>query len=67
MSENGWMNQEITLDFLQSSVSSFNTQKLLVWDAYRCHISEASKARARQLNINMAIIPGGCTGIIQVN
>ena len=66
MSPNGWMNQELTISWLHNSVGkmSFN-KRLLVWDAYRCHISEATKATLKEMKVEMAVIPGGCTGLIQ--
>ncbi|KAJ8283220.1 hypothetical protein COCON_G00020700 [Conger conger] len=66
-SVNGWMNDTLTADWLQSVVGKFNvTPRLLVWDAYQCHISAATKAELqRGYNVATAVIPGGCTKYIQ--
>ena len=67
MSDNGWMNENLTLQYLHSTLGrmTFN-RRLLVWDSYSCHISQAVKQEARKMKVDLAIIPGGCTGIIQV-
>nr|XP_046273126.1 zinc finger and SCAN domain-containing protein 2-like isoform X2 [Scatophagus argus] len=65
-SVNGWMNDALTADWLQSVVGKLNlTPRLLVWDSYRCHISAATKAELKcGYNITTALIPGGCTKFI---
>jgi len=40
-------------------------KRLLVWDAYKCHTSEAVKAEMSRLCMHTAIVPGGCTKYIQ--
>ncbi|XP_044043446.1 uncharacterized protein LOC122871912 [Siniperca chuatsi] len=66
-SVNGWMNDALTADWLQSVVGKFNaTPRLLVWDSYRCHIGAATKAELKRgYNITTAEIPGGCTKYVQ--
>ena len=63
MSDNGWMNENLTLQYLHTILGrmTFN-RRLLVWDSYRCHISQVVKMEAKKMNVDMAIIPG----IIQV-
>ena len=60
------MNDSLTIDYLNSVIGrlSFN-KRLLVWDAYRCHTSEAVRAHTSRLNVHTAIVPGGCTKFIQ--
>ena len=43
-------------------------KRLLAWDSYsyRCHISDATKKQLKKLQIETAMIPGGCTKFIQV-
>ncbi|KAF7641570.1 hypothetical protein LDENG_00277240 [Lucifuga dentata] len=64
---NGWMNDSLTADWIQSVVGKFSfTPRLLVWDSYRCHISAATKTELKSgYNITTAVIPGGCTKYIQ--
>uniref|UniRef100_A0A673H0R0 HTH CENPB-type domain-containing protein n=1 Tax=Sinocyclocheilus rhinocerous TaxID=307959 RepID=A0A673H0R0_9TELE len=66
-SKNGWMNEELTADWLQRVVGKLNfAPRLLAWDSYRCHISAATKAELKRgYNITTAVIPGGCTKYIQ--
>ncbi len=66
-SANGRMNDALTADWLQSAVGKFNpTPRLLVWDAFRCHIGDAIKAELkRDYNITAAVIPAGCPKYIQ--
>ena len=66
-SKNGWFNDDLTKDWLQRAVGKFHFgPRLLAWDSYRCHISEATKAELKRgYNLTMAIIPGGCTKYLQ--
>ncbi|KAL7382466.1 hypothetical protein ABVT39_022965 [Epinephelus coioides] len=66
-SKNGWMNDDLTADWLQKVVGKFNFgSRLLVWDSYRCHISQATKEELKRgYKITMAVIPGRCTKYIQ--
>ena len=60
------MNDNLTVDYLQSIVGTFSfVQRLLVWDSYKCHISNTVKAEASHLGFKTAIMPGGCTKYIQ--
>ncbi|KAK7130470.1 hypothetical protein R3I93_019960 [Phoxinus phoxinus] len=65
-SANGWMNDDLTTAWLRSVVGKFSFRpRLLVWDAYRCHISTSTKQELRSYNITTAVIPGGCTKYVQ--
>ena len=65
-SSTGWMNDELTIDYLQTQIGQlFFSKRLLIWDAYRCHISDAVQAKVRQMKLHTAVVPGGCTGLIQ--
>ena len=67
MSGNGWMNEELTVKWLTYVWGSLHfRRRLLAWDAYRCHLTPKVKALCRRFKTDMAVIPGGCTGIIQV-
>ena len=41
------------------------TKRMLVWDSFKCHISDNAKDRLKHCNTVMAVIPGGCTKILQ--
>ena len=65
-SANGWMNDALTIKYLQDIIGVFSfNRRLLVWDAYRCHTSEAVRAETKRLRLHTAIVPGGCTKFIQ--
>ena len=65
-SSNGWMNDSLTIDYLHAIIGQLTFHKrLLVWDAYRCHTSEAVHAETSRLRLHTAIVPGGCTKYIQ--
>jgi hypothetical protein len=62
-----WMNDEITDDYLQRTFGpGFFGTRLLVWDSFRCHISKETKKKLKQIRIDTAVVPGGCTKFIQV-
>lgn len=51
-SANGWMNDELTADWLKTVVDALSFMKMrLVWDAYRRHISENTKKELRKVII----------------
>ena len=65
-SDNGWFNDSLTIEWLQRVLGSLAfRQRLLIWDSYRCHLSEAVRDSRRRKKVDTAVIPGGCTGLIQ--
>ena len=60
-SKNGWMNTELTIDYLHSVVGRLS----LVWDAYKCHICDAVQDECKRMHLDSSIIPGGLTKYIQ--
>ena len=65
-SDNGWFNDSLTIEWLQRVLGSLAfRQRLLIWDSYRCHLSEAVGDSRRRRKVDTAVIPGGCTGLIQ--
>jgi hypothetical protein len=65
-SANGWMNDDLTADWLKSFYTKFSfAHRLLVWDSYKCHISDSTKQLMNGFNTTMAVVPGGCTKYIQ--
>lgn len=63
-----WMNDTSTADYLRKVIGTqlFGNKRLLVWDAFNCHKSDDTKKVLKDLNLEIAIIPGGCTKFIQV-
>ena len=65
-SANGWLNDTLTIDYLRTIIGPFSfSKRLLVWDAYRCHTSESTRAEVAKLRLHTAVVPGGCTRFIQ--
>ena len=40
-------------------------KRMLVWDSYKCHISASMKKAVQNTNTVMAVVPGGCTKLVQ--
>ena len=66
-SRNGWMNEEITNDWVKRGWGTLNFgRRLLVWDAYKCHLMPNVKGVVdKQANTDISIIPGGLTSLVQ--
>ena len=56
--------QGIFVKFSANGSLSFG-KRLLIWDAYKCHTSTATRSEIARLRLHTAIIPGGCTKFIQ--
>ena len=67
LSKNGWMNEELTKDWLKRVWGSLNFgRRLLVWDAYMCHITaDVRSCVDKQTNTDVSVIPGGLTSHLQ--
>ena len=45
LSSNGWMHEELTKDWARRSWGKLNFgRRLLVWDAYKCHMTSSVRA-----------------------
>ena len=65
-SSNRWMNEELTLMYLKKVVGPFSFQKrLLAWDTFEAHMTEPVKQLLKEMRIDDALIPDGCTKYIQ--
>ena len=67
LSKNGWMNEELTMDWVKRVWGSLNFgHRLLVWDAYKCHITADVRSYVdKQTNTDVSVIPGGLTSHLQ--
>ena len=64
MSRNGWMNTELTLNWLTYVWGSLAfRRRLLAWDAYRCHITDEAKEKLKRFKTDMAVIPPAVPGL----
>ena len=63
---NGWMNNGLMIDYLCNIIQQLSFhQCLLVWDAYKCHLSKDVWAETARLRLNTSVVPGGCTTVIR--
>ena len=61
-----WMDNTSTEDFIRRGLGPLVFGKrLLVWDAFRCHLTKETKAVLKDLRIDQAVVPGGCTKYVQ--
>lgn len=66
-SKNGLMNEGLTIDWVKQAWGTLAfTTRLLVWDAYKCHLMDSVKSVVnRQTRSDIVVIPGGLTGLVQ--
>ena len=65
-SENGWFNNGLTEDWLNSIFADTSFfHRVLLWDSYKCHIHPATKQILKRKKVDPIVIPGGCTGLVQ--
>ena len=65
-SSNGWMNEELVSKFLRQVLVMFSFKKrLLAWDTLEAHMTEDVRKLLKQMKIDDALIPGGCTKYVQ--
>ena len=65
-SANGWMNEQLTIQWCKEVVGSFSFRKrLLVWDTFEAHLTEEVKCTLKDMKVESALVPGGCTKYIQ--
>lgn len=66
VSRNGWMTEETTLQWIQQVWGTFAfSRRLLVWDSFQCHKTNAVRKKLNAVRTDTATIPGGCTGLLQ--
>jgi len=65
-SANGWMNEQLTIQWCKEIVGSFAFRKrLLVWDTFEAHMTDEVKLSLKGMKVESALVPGGCTKYIQ--
>ena len=46
--QNGWMNKNLTLDWIEKVWRNFSfAKRMLVWDSFKCHISDERKEQLK--------------------
>ena len=54
---NGWMNEELTLRWINKIVGKFAFSKRLPeWDSYEAHMTEGVKIRLKEINTKSIIV-----------
>ena len=66
----GWMDETLVGEWLEEVWGARpgglrNAKSLLVWDQFRAHLCDSVKQKLSQQNTRQAVIPGGCTSLLQ--
>ena len=63
----GWMDEEGVKEWIRQCLprTPRNEQSLLVWDSFRAHLTDEVKAALNRRKIDVAVIPGGLTPVLQ--
>ena len=65
-SGNGWMNEELTLRWINEVIGKFSFRKhLLAWGTYQCHMTDVVKKQLHDITNESVLVPGWCTKYIQ--
>ena len=60
----GWMDEQGVREWIRQSLPCAE-RSLLVWDSFRAHLTDSVKGDLKQRNIDVAVIPGGLTPVVQ--
>lgn len=65
--EKGWMDEKLMLEWIELCVRSYTERRpsILVLDSFRGHITKNVKELLKKHNVVPAVIPGGCTSLLQ--
>ena len=64
--ETNWMNDDLTELYVKEVIDkNLFGRRLLVWDSFKCHINPRAKQLLLGRNVDMAVVPGGCTKLVQ--
>ena len=63
----GWMDESGVKEWIRQCLprTRNHEQSLLVWDSFRAHLTDDVKAALTQRKIDVAVIPGGLTPVLQ--
>lgn len=63
----GWMDKSGVKEWIHQCLprTRNHEQSLLVWDSFRAHLTDDIKAALKQRKIDVAVIPGGLTPVLQ--
>lgn len=68
--EKGWVDENVLLQWLNDvwfkrPGALLNRESLLAWDMFNAHRLECVKNKLRERRTHQAVIPGGCTSLLQ--
>jgi hypothetical protein len=65
--EKAWVDEGMMNRWIDECLRAYThrDRSLLVLDSFRCHIMKPVKKRLHRANAELAVIPGGCTSILQ--
>ena len=64
-SANAWMNEELTIQFVNSVTGKFAfRRRLLAWNSFECHTTNEVRKTLKMAKVDSVIVPGGCTKYI---
>ena len=68
--ENGWMDENGVKLWIENAWNRRpggirKEQSLVVWDIFRRHITDNSKAKLSRTNMDIVVVPGGLTSLLQ--
>ena len=63
----GWMDESGVKEWIRQCLprTRNHEKSLLVWDSFRAHLTDEVKAALKQRKIDVAVIPGGLTPVLQ--
>ena len=65
-SDNGWVNDDLTLDWIDPVWGSFGFgERILIWDSFKCHLTFRVKEKLKRINTIYGMIGSGCAKLIQ--
>ena len=61
-----WMNDKLTEEYLHKTFGpQLFSKRVLIWNSFQCHLSEATRSVLKSLKIDTIVVPGGCTKFVQ--
>jgi len=65
--QKAWCDEAIMIRWINECLKVYTNRQrsLVVLDSFRCHIMDSIKKQLRKANAELAVIPGGCTSILQ--
>jgi hypothetical protein len=65
--QKGWVNESVFLNWIDSLPAASGGPTFLVFDSYGAHVTPEVERRCDSRNFVPFVIPGGCTGKLQVH